>query len=344
MIARDFESPADNGANNVYDYTLTATDADGNTNSKIVAVTVTNVVETSAIVITNLADSSVAENTPYTSATPSLTGTPIGAVTYSLSGTDSAQFTVNASTGVVSMAAQNFESPIDNGANNVYDYTLTATDADGNADSQIVAVTVTDVVESLAGQSVIDLGSSGKLIAPVQVEGKWYYFWDRSGDGTSAGSGGVNDYTTHDVLDGIFTQTLAQLNAGTSGTGTNTTDTIRYATINGVKLALPTYGGPLDGSDNAAPLQGINQYQNGTAVTNNTTTNNSTFDDLLAIWDSLNGVGTGNSSNGIPSGWRGDSYWSATPAGTGHAFVYLYNGYVNSTYDIFHNFVALQVL
>ena len=26
-----------------------------------------------------------------------------------------------------------------------------------------------------AGQSVIDLGSNGKLIAPVQVEGAWYF-------------------------------------------------------------------------------------------------------------------------------------------------------------------------
>ncbi len=146
MVARNFESPVDAGTDNVYNYTLIATDADGNTDDQAVAVTVTDVVEVSAIVITNLASSSVAENAAYTSSTPSLSGA-IGALTYSLSGTDALLFTVNASTGVVSMVARNFESPADAGANNVYDYTLIATDADGNTDDQAVAVTVTDVVE-----------------------------------------------------------------------------------------------------------------------------------------------------------------------------------------------------
>ena len=73
----------------------------------------------------------------------------------------------------------------------------------------------------VAGDAVIDLGSYGKLIAPVQVEGAWYYYWDRSGNGTSADTGSLNgglDYTTHDVLDGIFTSTLSEVNAGTVGT------------------------------------------------------------------------------------------------------------------------------
>ncbi len=90
------------------------------------------------------------ERTAYTSATPSITGTPIGAITYTLSGTDSALFTVDSGTGVVSMIARDFETPADGGSNNVYDYTLTVTDADGNTDDQLVAVTVTDVVETSA--------------------------------------------------------------------------------------------------------------------------------------------------------------------------------------------------
>ena len=40
------------------------------------------------------------------------------------------------------------ESPADSGSNNVYNYTLIATDDDGNSDSLAVAVTVTDVTES----------------------------------------------------------------------------------------------------------------------------------------------------------------------------------------------------
>ena len=98
------------------------------------------------LAITNLADSSVAENVAYTSATPSVSGA-IGALTYTLGGADSALFMVNASTGVVSMVARNFESPADAGLNNIYNYTLIATDANSNTTSKTVAVTVTDVLE-----------------------------------------------------------------------------------------------------------------------------------------------------------------------------------------------------
>ncbi|WP_047551064.1 beta strand repeat-containing protein [Methylotenera sp. G11] len=147
MIARDYEAPADTGADNVYNYTLTVTDADGNSASDAVVVTVTDVIEVSALSLSQ-ADASVAENSAYTSAAPVLTGTPIGAVTYSLSGADAALFTVDANTGVVSMIARDYEAPADTGADNVYNYTLTVTDADGNSASDAVVVSVTDVIET----------------------------------------------------------------------------------------------------------------------------------------------------------------------------------------------------
>jgi hypothetical protein len=196
----------------------------------------------------------------------------------------------------------------------------------------------------VAGDAVIDLGAYGKLIAPVQVEGAWYYYWDRSGDGTSTDTGSLNgsvDYTTHNVLDGIFTSTLSEVNAGTTGTGADTTDLIRYATLNGVKVALPTANG------GEAYPQGINAYQSGTsysdagASTNGTT---GTFNELLAIWDAYNGTGTGTNINGTPSGWLASEYWSATPSASGHAFFGLYDGYVYDYDDNFKIYVALQVL
>ena len=52
----------------------------------------------------------------------------IGSVTYTLGGDDAGLFTVNS--GVVEMVAD-FESPADSGSNNVYNYTLIATDDDG---------------------------------------------------------------------------------------------------------------------------------------------------------------------------------------------------------------------
>ncbi len=44
-------------------------------------------------------------------------------LSYALSGTDAARFTINAATGAVSfVTAPNFEAPTDAGANNVYDW------------------------------------------------------------------------------------------------------------------------------------------------------------------------------------------------------------------------------
>ena len=61
------------------------------------------------------------------------------------------------------------------------------------------------------GQPVINLGSYGKLIYPVQVDGgRYYYYWDRSGDGTSADVGSLNngkDAVTYDILLGLFRYT-----------------------------------------------------------------------------------------------------------------------------------------
>jgi hypothetical protein len=191
----------------------------------------------------------------------------------------------------------------------------------------------------VAGDAVIDLGAYGKLIAPVQVEGAWYYYWDRSGDGTGSLNGGV-DYTTHNVLDGIFTSTLSEVNAGTTGTGADTTDLIRYATLNGVKVALPTANG------GEAYPQGINAFQSGTsysdagASTNGTT---GTFNELLAIWDAYNGTGTWLNDDGTPSGWQADDYWSATPSASGHAYVTLFGGAVGDS-GAGYGYVALQVL
>ena len=188
-------------------------------------------------------------------------------------------------------------------------------------------------VTSHAGDATIDLGAYGNLIAPVQVEGNWYYFWDRSGDGTSSDSGTLNgglDYTTHDVLNTIFSQDIN----GVTGGGGSTTDTYRYATLNSVHLALPTVG--LAGnSSGAIPV--------GTAVDNGAQTN-TRYDDLLAVWDANNGSGTGTNLNGTPVGWQESTYWSASLGTLGHTFVDITIGNYDSVYDRYNGYVALQVL
>jgi hypothetical protein len=83
------------------------------------------------------------------------------AVTWTLGGTDTARFNLDATTGALRfIAAPDFEAPNDADANNTYVVQVQATDAAGNISTQTLTVTVTDVDEvapAISGPS----GSAG---------------------------------------------------------------------------------------------------------------------------------------------------------------------------------------
>ena len=65
---------------------------------------------------------------------------------FSLSGPDAATFDVNPVTGAITFKnAADFENPLDENADNVYELVVTVTDAAGNSDSQTIQVTVMPV-------------------------------------------------------------------------------------------------------------------------------------------------------------------------------------------------------
>ena len=140
--APDFEAPADANSDNVYKVTVVVSDGSAK-DAKDLEISVTNVNEGPQLIV----DSSytVAENTA-TVATATVSDSS-SAVTFSLSGTDSAAMTIGASSGVLAFAANpDFEAPADSDGDNVYNVTITATD-DAGSNSEDVTVTVTDVVE-----------------------------------------------------------------------------------------------------------------------------------------------------------------------------------------------------
>ena len=173
----DHESPVDTGGDNVYEFRVWVTDgkdAEGMANPSVdgsidVTITVIDVNEppqfdTSAIEL------EVDENT---SANTNIGG-PIAALdpesdelTYSLVGSDSHWFDVDASSGQIrTKALLDHESPVDTGGDNVYDVTLHVSDGeaeDGNADTAVddtvsVTITVANVNESPGfDSSVLDL-------------------------------------------------------------------------------------------------------------------------------------------------------------------------------------------
>ena len=139
--APDFEAPGDDDGDNVYDIIVTASD-DTNSTEQPVAITVTNEND-NAPAFTSPATVRVAENqvAAYEAAATDADGDPLS---YSLSGTDAALFTIDANTGAVSFrAAPDFEAPGDDDGDNVYDIIVTASD-DTNSTEQPVAITVTN--------------------------------------------------------------------------------------------------------------------------------------------------------------------------------------------------------
>ena len=158
----NYEAPADKGANNVYDITVTASDGTESSAPRAVAITVTNAND--APNVTSGGTASFAENatgTVYTAtgsdADPSTT------LTFTLGGTDAGLFNINAGTGALTFkTSPNFEAPTDNGANNVYDITVTASDGLLSSTPRAVAITLTNVNEapSITSGATASLGEN----------------------------------------------------------------------------------------------------------------------------------------------------------------------------------------
>ena len=108
-------------------------------------------VRNATVGISGLPDATVAENTAWTSGTPTFHGAE-GTVTWSLDEThylDADDFSIVSSTGVVSLAARDFENPTDANGDNIYVVIVTATDSaipTPNTARALFRVTVTNVI------------------------------------------------------------------------------------------------------------------------------------------------------------------------------------------------------
>ena len=158
--AQDYEAPADADTDNVYEVTVVAMDADGNTDTHALEVTVTDVVETSTVTIGGLSDATAPENSTWTSPIPTASGA-IGAVTWTTYGADAQQFTQGAN-GTLTLPARDYETPEDADGDGVYVVEVRAVDADANEDTHSIRVTVTDVVET----STVTIGGLSNATTP----------------------------------------------------------------------------------------------------------------------------------------------------------------------------------
>ena len=144
--APDYESPQDSGSNNVYELDLSAFDGKHTTYAAI-SITVTNINEAPSFAAASQ-DLSVNENSSGSIYTASATDPEQASLTYSASGADLALFNFNTSSGDLSfIASPNYESPLDQDSNNIYQLSITASDGEYSA-SQALSISVANVNEA----------------------------------------------------------------------------------------------------------------------------------------------------------------------------------------------------
>jgi len=141
------------------------------TKSRTVIVAATASTTDINLVISGLKDANVSENTDYNSTIPSVSTGSVGVLIYSIEGVDSVLFTVNVKTGVISMEEKDFENPLDDGADNVYDVTLKVIDEDGNQASKSITVTIIDLGgEQGQRTSIVPTRTVVAVIPPLVLE------------------------------------------------------------------------------------------------------------------------------------------------------------------------------
>ena len=175
-----------------YSFTVVATDAAGNNTEKPVTLAITNVDEVGPVFSSSATATAIAENsgagqvvyTANASDTDFISPNTANSVTYSLkSGGDASAFSINSSTGAVTLTANpNHETK------SSYSFTVVATDAAGNPAEKLVTLAISNVNEAptvvvpqaavtvnedssvaIAGISVSDVDAGVNGIASVQL-------------------------------------------------------------------------------------------------------------------------------------------------------------------------------
>ncbi|MDA9802705.1 cadherin repeat domain-containing protein, partial [Gammaproteobacteria bacterium] len=144
IAAPNFETPTDVGDDNKIEFSVLVSDGSLEV-SQDYSFSITNVNEAPTISTSSfsIAEGSTAIGT-IAASDPDASST----LSYTISGTDSSKFSINASSGTVAfLSPPNFESPTDNGLDNTYNFTVTVSDGSLSS-SQSIAVAVGNVNEA----------------------------------------------------------------------------------------------------------------------------------------------------------------------------------------------------
>ncbi len=184
ITARNFESPADSDSNNTYVVVITATDTASNATNQTLTVTITNVNEAPTITINSSASNHTITQAENISTVATYTATDVDAATtlsWSLSGTDAADFAINSSSGALAFSSNpDFEAPADSDTNNSYIIIVTVSDG-SLTDTQTVTITITNANESASINAptvsgVVFKGVVETITVTINVAGKVRFF------------------------------------------------------------------------------------------------------------------------------------------------------------------------
>ena len=147
----DFENPTDADRDNIYNVTVQAQDAAGNSADSLeVTVTVTDDSEgVEPTISTRRPPTTYRENGTSTVYAFRASDPQRGAIAWSLDGDDRGDFSISETGALTFNSPPDFESPADANRDNEYELTVVATDAEGHTDSVEFSITVTNDAEGV---------------------------------------------------------------------------------------------------------------------------------------------------------------------------------------------------
>jgi VCBS repeat-containing protein len=183
LVSPNFESPGDAGGNNIYDLSIRATDFYGNISNQSIAITVTNINEAPTITTNSSATTHSVTQAENISAVITYAATDVDAGTslsWSLSGTDAADFSI-AGSGALSFASNpDYEAPADSDANNSYIVVVTVSDG-SLTDTQTITITITNANENASVNAptisgTVYKGVTSTITVTINVSGKVRFY------------------------------------------------------------------------------------------------------------------------------------------------------------------------
>ena len=262
-----------------------------------------------------------AENGTGTVLTVSATDAEKDTITYSLSGDDAGQFSIDASGKITFTDDPNHDAPGDKGFDNVYNMTVTATDDHGKASSSTVAVTVSSAADTATddGDGTVDgTANNDDLNATAEIT-------------AASDLGAGNDFL--DIQAGVATTIEVEMGTGNDSMMITTGGAIALDAVLDLGAGNDQLEIDVDTGANNFTIElggGLNVIDIDAAQSaKQITVKDFSSDDVIDVsdWMTFTLDATAHASVTAARGSIGnDEYWIGYDSGTGHSYVFFNDG------------------